>query len=298
MTAGAADFAWVDEENMVVAAKRGEERLFANLYWRQPRHVMGFAKVLHILDDRAHLADVVLDDLRLRPTGSWVTIGPYIEGGKYQPADNPVNAFEGVSRPVAIRSDLATPPPDNRDGGRANGVTLRYGNWLIGINPHHADGYAVQLPAGFSSAKDLVSGADMKRPVVLPPKSSAVFYLDASAGSMPLPSRPLYVGGFPGIGQVTLCWEQAAAAVRYDVRRTSGEASGFTTIAEGLTDTQFTDTSVTGGTTYRYVVTAIAADGARNDSFETLATPLAGARLSTESPWSHSDIGPCRRRAA
>ena len=292
MTAGAADFAWVDEENMVVAAKRGEERLFANLYWRQPRHVMGFAKVLHILDDRAHLADVVLDDLRLRPTGSWVTIGPLVEGGKYQPADNPINAFVGVSRPVALRSDLAAPPPDNRDAGRANGVTLRYGNWLIGINPHHADGYAMQLPTGFSSAKDLVSGTDMKRPVVLPPKSSAVFYLDASAGSMPRPSRPLYVGGFPGIGQVTLCWQHAAAAVRYDLRRAAGEASGFTTIAEGLTDTQFTDTSVTSGTTYRYVVTAIAADGAKNDSFETTATPSAGERLSPESPWSHSDIGP------
>ena len=48
MSVGQPDFAWADEENMVVAAKHGEERFFANLFWRQPDSINGLAKVFHI----------------------------------------------------------------------------------------------------------------------------------------------------------------------------------------------------------------------------------------------------------
>jgi titin len=60
----------------------------------------------------------------------------------------------------------------------------------------------------------------------------------------------------PNDGIVTLSWAAATGAVSYSVARSLTTETGYVTIATVTTGTTFTDSNVTSGTTYYYVVTA------------------------------------------
>jgi cellulose 1,4-beta-cellobiosidase len=80
-----------------------------------------------------------------------------------------------------------------------------------------------------------------------------------------------------GNAQVALAWNASAGATSYNVLR--GTASGGpygTTVATGVTTTNRTDTTVTNGTTYFYVVQAVNASGTSGNSSQVSATPTAG----------------------
>lgn len=78
-----------------------------------------------------------------------------------------------------------------------------------------------------------------------------------------------------GSGQVALTWNAASYATSYNVKRGTSSAGPFTTIASGITSTSYTDTSVTNGTTYYYVVSAVNASGESSNSSSVTATPSA-----------------------
>lgn len=78
-----------------------------------------------------------------------------------------------------------------------------------------------------------------------------------------------------GDAKVTLSWHEMAGATGYIVKRSETSGGPYTTIADNVTDTSYIDTSVTNGTTYYYIVTAINADGTIGDSNEASATPQA-----------------------
>ncbi len=73
--------------------------------------------------------------------------------------------------------------------------------------------------------------------------------------------------------QVTLSWIAVDGATSYTVKRSTTSGGTYTTIASNVTGTSYVDTSVTNGTTYYYVVTAVNADGESNNSNEATATP-------------------------
>jgi hypothetical protein len=176
------DFAWADEENMVLAAKHGEERFWAVLNWRNADSINGLAKIFHLTPTIAHLAEVQIDDVQFKPSGVTLSRSPQVEDvdfpGAVTPPDQPINANDGLSFPVALRADLPQAPAQNRDGGRGIGYTLRYGKWLAAINAHPNRPYTVQLPKGIAQAMDLISGQMKTGPVAVTPKTSVVFYLD------------------------------------------------------------------------------------------------------------------------
>ncbi len=180
MSSGEPDFAWADEENMVVAAKHGEERFWAVLNWHCTDAINKLAKVFVTSNQTANLAEVMLDDVQFKPAGYTVTRNGALDNtpphGR-QPPDNPVNAQQGQVLPVALRPDLDKAPRVNADGGRGTGYTLRYGHWLVAINAHPTQPYTMRAPSGFTGGRDLVSGQQMGATVTLGPKSSAVFYL-------------------------------------------------------------------------------------------------------------------------
>lgn len=180
MTSGQPDFAWGDEENMVVAAKHGEERFWANFYWRGAKGINRLVKVFLTTPAKAHIAEVSVDDVRYTPTGSTITVSGSVDDtpphGK-QPLDNPMNANKGLVLAVARRPDLTSTPPTNRDAGRGAAYTLRYGHWFAAINAHPTADYDVPLPADFGNSKDLVSGLTYSGALTLAPKTTAVFYL-------------------------------------------------------------------------------------------------------------------------
>ncbi len=71
--------------------------------------------------------------------------------------------------------------------------------------------------------------------------------------------------------QVNLKWNIAPGAVDYSVLRSTSSGGPYTTIASGLTATNYSDTSVISGTTYYYVVAAVDTVGAGINSAEAVA---------------------------
>lgn len=273
MSPGAPDFAWADEENMVVAAKHGEERFFANLFWREPDAINGWAKVFQLTEEAVHIADVQVEDVRYRPTGRLKVLGPRVEKfDRAQPPDQPTNAYSGVAVPVGMRSDLAEEPSRNLDGGRATGYTLRYGHWLVGINAHHADTYRVVLPSDFTTAHDLISARSFTGEVVLGPMTSAVFYLPEVGDAQPRPVRPLTLVARSGPGVVGLAWSPAPSADRYRVKRADAEHGPFAVIADDVAGTEYADLQA-GSARHWYTVSGVNTNGEGADSMAVGAAP-------------------------
>jgi len=177
----APDFAWGDEENMVVAAKHGDELFFTNMVWRGNLSINKVAMVFTISSTTAARAEVQLDDLRFVPSGRTETgKGDVDSFANKNPPDNKTypNAEKDNRYPVALRPDLKEEPPKNNDGGRGTGYTLCYGHWLVGMNANHTTGpYTMKLPAGFTSGTDLVSGKSLTAPVVIAKGTTVVFHL-------------------------------------------------------------------------------------------------------------------------
>jgi fibronectin type 3 domain-containing protein len=64
-----------------------------------------------------------------------------------------------------------------------------------------------------------------------------------------------------GDSQVDLTWSAVTDATSYTIKRSTTAGGPYTTIKTGVTGTIYTDTDVTNGTTYYYVVTAIVNGG-------------------------------------
>ncbi len=90
-----------------------------------------------------------------------------------------------------------------------------------------------------------------------------------------LPPAPTGVSAVAGPGQVTLSWNASADAVSYSVARATSSGGPFITVADGLVDTDYVDSSLAGGTTYFYVVTAFNGHFAGETSAPVSATPEA-----------------------
>ena len=76
-----------------------------------------------------------------------------------------------------------------------------------------------------------------------------------------------------GDGQVVLTWTASAGATSYNVKRATTSGGPRTSVGGAVTGNTFTDTGLTDGTTYYYVVTAVNATGESANSNEASATP-------------------------
>jgi hypothetical protein len=95
-----------------------------------------------------------------------------------------------------------------------------------------------------------------------------------SGGGGTPPPTPTGLTATAGNGQITLTWSASAGAVSYNVERSTTTGGPFKTVATPTT-TGFTDTSVTNGTTYFYVVNAANLAGPSANSAQVSATPSA-----------------------
>lgn len=87
------------------------------------------------------------------------------------------------------------------------------------------------------------------------------------------PATPTGLNATAGVGQVVLQWNASAGATSYNVFR-STNGVGFSVIA-GPAATNYTDTAVTSGTLYYYLVTAQNQYGNSGNSAQASATPTA-----------------------
>ncbi|QJD83895.1 DUF4832 domain-containing protein [Cohnella herbarum] len=95
------------------------------------------------------------------------------------------------------------------------------------------------------------------------------------SGDPVVPEAPANLQASPGNSQVTLTWDISAGASSYTVLRSATSGSGYAQIASGLTSTSYTNTGLTNGTTYYYVVRAVNAVGTSGNSNQAGATPAA-----------------------
>jgi fibronectin type 3 domain-containing protein len=88
-----------------------------------------------------------------------------------------------------------------------------------------------------------------------------------------------------GDAQVSLGWASVAGAVSYNVKRALASGGSYAFVAN-TTATSFTDTGLTNGTTYHYIVTALNAATESPSSAEVSATPLTALQQ-----WRQSNFG-------
>jgi fibronectin type 3 domain-containing protein len=82
------------------------------------------------------------------------------------------------------------------------------------------------------------------------------------------PAAPTGVTLTSGPNRITLNWTAAGGATSYTVKRATSSGGPYTTVAEGLTGTTYTDTGVANDVTYYYVVSAANANGSSPESTE------------------------------
>ena len=88
------------------------------------------------------------------------------------------------------------------------------------------------------------------------------------------PAAPSNLAATPGNAQVALGWTASAGATSYNVKRSTTNGGPYSTAVASPTLTTYTDTTVTNGTPYYYVVTAVNTAGESGNSNQASATPI------------------------
>jgi fibronectin type 3 domain-containing protein len=89
----------------------------------------------------------------------------------------------------------------------------------------------------------------------------------------PAPSAPTGLIAAPGNGTVALSWTASSGATSYIVQRSSTSGSGYANVSGTVATASFTDTGLTNGDTYYYVVAAANIGGTSANSAQVSATP-------------------------
>uniref|UniRef100_UPI001EF7FFD0 fibronectin type III domain-containing protein n=1 Tax=Cohnella mopanensis TaxID=2911966 RepID=UPI001EF7FFD0 len=92
-----------------------------------------------------------------------------------------------------------------------------------------------------------------------------------------IPAAPTGVTATGGNAQASLSWVASSGAASYTVKRATTSGGPYTNVATGVTATSYTNTGLTNGTAYYYVVSAVNAAGESANSAQASATPSAGS---------------------
>jgi fibronectin type 3 domain-containing protein len=181
---------------------------------------------------------------------------------------------------------FATPlaPPANLTATPGNGnVSL---NWTGSAG---ASGYTIKRSttsgSGYSNLATGVTGTTYKDStavngttyyyVVVATNTNSGSNNSAEVNATPVapPAAPTGLTATPGNTTVTLNWSSVSGAATYNVLRSTTSGSGYATVASALGNTTYTDTGLTNGSTYYYVVSATNAGGTSPNSAEVSAIP-------------------------
>ncbi|RYD64768.1 MAG: hypothetical protein EOP83_08960, partial [Verrucomicrobiaceae bacterium] len=114
------------------------------------------------------------------------------------------------------------------------------------------------IPAGYACALS-ASGGTLSATVAVPP------------------AIPASLTATGGTSEIVLDWTASPSAASYNIKRSTEAGGIYETIATGVTATGYTDSGLTVGTTYYYVVSAVNALGESSDSSEVSALVLSAS---------------------
>ena len=99
---------------------------------------------------------------------------------------------------------------------------------------------------------------------------------ESSISLLAIPSAPASLTATATPGSVALSWTlvSGSGTLTYNVSRSTTSGSGYSVIASGLTSTSYTDSTVTNGTAYYYVVTLSNVSGTSPYSNEAAVKPI------------------------
>ena len=108
------------------------------------------------------------------------------------------------------------------------------------------------------------------------PSQSITLFVIPAGKNVSVPTAPTGLAATVGSGTVTLTWNASGGATSYTVKRGSVSGGPYTAVANvGSSPTTYTDSGLTNGTTYYYVVTGTNSAGTSPNSAELPATPIA-----------------------
>ncbi|MDO8681095.1 MAG: fibronectin type III domain-containing protein [Acidobacteriota bacterium] len=116
--------------------------------------------------------------------------------------------------------------------------------------------------------------------------------IEAAAAAPPpvaLPAAPTSLSAVAGNAQVSLTWAVADGASGYSVKYATASGGPYQPLASGLTTRSFTQTGLTNGVTYYYVVTATNTGGESANSSQVSAVPVAPIVVTNLSTWWPTD---------
>jgi hypothetical protein len=131
-------------------------------------------------------------------------------------------------------------------------------------------------PANDPSYQNLTTGNPVKS-AYIPVYDAGVKVYGQEPGMTPVtvPAAPSGVQAAAGNSQVTLSWAASAGAVTYTVKRAEVSGGPYTTTASGVSGLTYTNTGLTNGKTYYYVVSAVNGAGESPASMQVQALPQA-----------------------
>ena len=134
---------------------------------------------------------------------------------------------------------------------------------------------AANFRIGRSNANELFFHGDIHDAKIYSRAVNDLEILEVINGSSPAPDlAPQNPTATAGEGGVTISWDPANdGETWYAVRRSTTSGGPYSPISGAVTGTTFTDTNVTPGTTYHYVIIAVNSSGNGPESAEASATP-------------------------
>lgn len=269
MSEGQPDFAWADEENAVVAVKKGDERLWLTTYWQAKAGtgINGVAR-FHFSTPGYDQYGVLETTPTFRSTTSYTRLNRIDkpESTHYSPPNPPTNAYAGEILPLGIKPEGAT--SDDPSRGKADFYAARFGHYLIGINANPDSRYPLKTPIGFKGAEDLVSQRTLSGNVTVDPRSTVVLYLNDSRDAKPVPNTPLHLGSQNTNGANALFWTPSSGSQNYKVMRSTSENGTYQAIAT-VTDNRYSDHSGGASGRYYYRIVATNSNGESTPSMST-----------------------------
>jgi fibronectin type 3 domain-containing protein/regulation of enolase protein 1 (concanavalin A-like superfamily) len=103
---------------------------------------------------------------------------------------------------------------------------------------------------------------------------SATEIANQTLAQMPDPATVTGLTATAGNTQVSLAWTAVPGATGYAVKRSTASGGPYSTVAANVTSTAFTDTGLTNGITYHYVVSAKNVGGVGANSSQASAMPV------------------------